>query len=502
MITQTSAQLFENYKGQMHTIADIRYASAVLQWDQETYLPPKGAGFRGQQIATLSELAHRLFTDEKLGNLLQDLSARTDLKHAEKRNVELSLEDYTKQKKLSSSFVRKLSEATQKSFHSWIGARKENKFARFAEDLSRVVELKKQEADLLGYKKHPYDALLNDHDKGSDTILLDALFSDIRVPLKELLDTIVSRPQVNDNFLRQHFPKQQQWEFGMQVLKDLGYDLEAGRQDTAEHPFTTNFNSKDVRVTTRIDETDLSNMVWSCIHEVGHALYEQGLPESEYGLPLGEAASYSIHESQSRLWENHIGRSIEFCEYYWTLLKEYFPLQLKDISVTDFYKGINKVSPSLIRTDADELTYHFHVMIRYEIEKKLIEGSIQTKDIPTYWNEHYQSYLGITVPDDKQGCLQDVHWSHGSFGYFPTYSQGSFYAAQFYAKALDEIPELPQKTRKGEHQELLGWLRQRVHQHGRMYTSEELCTKITGAGLRIDYFLQDMLAKYRNIYQF
>jgi len=398
--------------------------------------------------------------------------------------------------------VRELSEATQKSFHSWISARKENKFTRFATDLSKVVELKKQEADLLGYKKHPYDALLNDHDKGSDTILLDAFFSDIRVPLKELLDQIVSCPQVNDNFLRQHFPKQQQWEFGMQILKDLGYDLEAGRQDIAEHPFTTNFNSKDVRVTTRIDENDLSNMVWSCIHEVGHALYEQGLPESEYGLPLGEAASYSIHESQSRLWENHVGRSFEFCEYYWRLLQEYFPIQLKNISVTDFYKGINKVTPSLIRTDADELTYHFHVMIRYEIEKKLIEGSIQTKEIPSYWNEHYKSYLGITVPDDKQGCLQDVHWSHGSFGYFPTYSQGSFYAAQFYAKALDKMPRLPEKTRKGQYQELLGWLRQRVHQHGRMYTSEELCTELTGEGLQVEYFLQYLLAKYRNIYQF
>jgi len=502
MITQTSTQLFENYKVQMHTIADIRYASAVLQWDQETYLPPKGAGFRGQQIATLSELAHQLFTGEKLGILLQELSARTDLKHAEKRNIELSLEDYTKQKKLSSSFVRELSEATQKSFHSWISARKENNFDRFAADLSKIVELKKQEADLLGYKKHPYDALLNDHDKGSNTILLDALFSDIQVPLKELLDKIVSCPQVNDDFLRQHFPKQQQWEFGMQVLKDLGYDLEAGRQDIAEHPFTTNFNSNDVRVTTRIDENDLSNMVWSCIHEVGHALYEQGLPNTEYGLPLGEAASYSIHESQSRLWENHVGRSIEFCEYYWPLLQQYFPIQLKNISVTDFYKGINKVSPSLIRTDADELTYHFHVMIRYEIEKKLIEGSIQTKDIPAYWNEHYQSYLGITVPDDKKGCLQDVHWSHGSFGYFPTYSQGSFYAAQFYAKALDEMTGLPEQTRKGKHQELLGWLRQQVHRHGRMFTSEELCEKITGEGLRIEHFLEHLLAKYRNIYQF
>jgi len=416
MISKSSAQLFEEYVHRMHKIADIRYASAVLQWDQETYLPPKGAGFRGQQIATLSELSHQFFTDESFGSLLQELISRDGFSPSQKRNIELTLEDYNKQKKFSSSFVRDLSEAIQKSFHSWLQARKENKFDLFAADLARVVALKKKEADFLGYQHHPYDALLNDHDKGSDTVLLDALFSDIRVPLKELLDKIVSCPQVDDDFLHRNYPKQQQWEFGMQLLKDLGYDLEAGRQDIAEHPFTTSFSSRDVRITTRIDENDLGNMVWSCIHEVGHALYEQGLPETEYGLPLGEAASYSIHESQSRLWENHVGRSLEFCEYYWPLLQQYFPLQLEDITVTDFYRGINKVNPSLIRTEADELTYHFHVMIRYEIEKKLIEGSIEAADVPEYWNEHYQSYLGITVPDDKKGCLQDVHWRYDSFG--------------------------------------------------------------------------------------
>lgn len=355
---------------------------------------------------------------------------------------------------------------------------------------------------MLGYQKHAYNALLNDHDKGSNTELLDSLFSDIVVPLKELLEKIISRPQVNDAFLKQHYPKNKQWEFGMQILKDLQYDLEAGRQDIAEHPFTINFNRNDVRITTRIDENDLSNMVWSCIHEVGHALYEQGLPDEEYGLPLGEPASYSIHESQSRLWENHVGRSLAFCQYYWPLLQQYFPDQLKNIDAIDFYRGINKVEPSLIRTEADELTYHFHVMIRYEIEKKLIEGSIQTSDIPSYWNEHYQRYLGVDVPGDKKGCLQDVHWSHGSFGYFPTYSQGSFYAAQFFACAQQQIPQLEKNMENGAHTELLNWLRQQVHNHGRMYTSEELSERISGQCLQTQYFLDYLLAKYRNIYQF
>lgn len=502
MHSQSTTELFQQYKDQLRKIADVRFASAVLQWDQETYLPPKGAAIRGQQVATLSEIAHQFFIGDPLGSLMAELLTRNDLTHLERRNVELTREDYIKQKKFNSSFVRKLSEATQKSFFSWLQARKENKFEFFAKDLGHLLELKKQEADLLGYVKHPYDALLNDHDKGSDCSLLDALFSDIRVPLKELLDKIVACPPVNDKFLHQHFPKKEQWEFGMQMLKDFGFDLEAGRQDIAEHPFTINFNSHDVRITTRIDENDLSTMVWSCIHEVGHALYEQGLPETEYGLPLGEPASFSIHESQSRLWENQVGRSLAFCERYLPTLQEYFPQQLNNITPVEFYRGINKVQPSLIRTEADELTYHFHIMIRYEIEKKLLDGSINVNEIPAYWNEHYKDYLGLEVPDDRQGCLQDVHWSHGSFGYFPTYSQGSFYAAQFYSKSGEKIDFLEEKIRKGNNQALLNWLRQEVHQYGRQYTSEELCINISGERLNTRYLLDYLLAKYHNIYQF
>jgi carboxypeptidase Taq len=498
----STRELYEQYRQQLRKIADIKYATAVLQWDQETYLPPKGADFRGQQVATLSETAHEFFIAESLGSLLHELMDRTDLGVPERRNVELTLEDYSKARKFDPAFVRAMAEATQKSFHSWIQARKENKFALFAGDLQELVRLKREEASILGYKKHPYDALLNDHDKGSDTEQLDRLFASLKQPLHDLLSKIMDRPKVDDSFLNQYFPRQQQWDFGMQVLKDLGYDLEAGRQDLAEHPFTINFNCRDVRITTRIDENNLSNMLWSCIHEVGHALYEQGLPETEYGLPLGEPASFSIHESQSRLWENHVGRSFEFCEYYWPLLIDYFPQQLKGQNPESFFKAINKVEPSLVRTEADELSYHFHVMIRYEIEKKLIEGSIPAKDVAAYWNEHYKEYLGIEVPDDKKGCLQDVHWSHGSFGYFPTYSQGSFYAAQLFHKALTEIEVLPENIRKGQHGPLLEWLRRNLHGLGRRYTSEELCLKISGENLDTRYFLNYLLAKYRNIYQF
>jgi carboxypeptidase Taq len=502
-MTNTAAKsLYSEYVTAMNTIADLRYASALLQWDQETYLPPKGAPIRGQQIATLSEIAHRHFTDEKLGAQLQDLLAGNQLPADEKRNVELTWQDYSKQKKFPSSFVRTMAEAVNKSFHSWIEARKASDFSIFAKDLARLIELKKQEADMLGYEHHPYNALLDDHDKGATVQLLDGVFNSIKKPLKDILDKIQQQPPADDSFLHQHFDKDKQWQFGLQVVKELGYDMEAGRQDISEHPFTVNFNSQDVRITTRIDENDLSNMVWSCIHEAGHALYEQGLPLTEYGLPLGEPASYTIHESQSRLWENHVGRSRAFCERWLPVLQQYFPQQLGKVSVDQFYKGINKVQPSLIRTEADELTYHFHIMIRYELEKLLIEGNLTVNDIPVFWNDHYNQFLGVKVPNDKQGCLQDVHWSHGSFGYFPTYSLGSFYAAQFYSFANQSIPSLNQQIEQGNTSDLLKWLRNQIHIKGRRFTSEQLCKEVCAETLNIEYFISYLLGKYRDIYKF
>src|SRR5215212_8783773 len=413
----TTKELYEQYKTKMRRIADVRNANAVLQWDQETYLPKKGAAIRGQQLSTLSEIAHQLFSEEELGNLLNELKGKEDLSFTEKRNVELTLEDYEKNKKYTSEFVRKISDQVNKTFHSWIESRKENSFSVFEKDLSALVELKKQEADILGYKDHPYNALLNEFEKGSTVQMLDPIFTELLPTLKGIVEKVMAKPVVDDSFLYQHFPKQQQWEWGMYLIKELNFDLDAGRQDISEHPFSTSFNAKDVRITTRIAENDFGNMTWSCIHEVGHALYEQGLPGEQYGLPAGEACSYSMHESQSRLWENNVGRSFGFWQHYFPELNKYFPAQFKNVSPQQFYDSINKVQPSLIRTKADELTYHFHVYIRYQLEKKLLEGSLQPKNIPAFWKEQYKSLLDVEVPDDKQGALQDVHWSHGSFGY-------------------------------------------------------------------------------------
>ena len=485
----------------MQRIADLKSASSVLQWDQETYLPSGGAHFRGQQISTLSEIAHQFFSEEELGNILNQLAAKDDLSPAQKRNIELTLEDYNKNKKYTSAFVRKLSEQINKTFHSWIEARKQNSFASYVNDLDTLIQLKKEEAEILGYTKHPYNALLNEYEKGATIELIDKTFATLLPPLKELFLRIKEAPQVEDCFLQQNFPEKQQWDWGMHLIKQLHFDFEKGRQDRSEHPFSISFSPQDVRITTRIDENDFGNMTWSCIHETGHALYEQGLPADNYGLPLAEACSYSIHESQSRLWENNVGRSRNFWQHYYPQLQQYFPDQFRNISLHQFYKGINKVQPSLIRTEADEISYHFHVFIRYELEKQLIEGALATRDIPAFWNEQYKNYLGVTVPDDKRGALQDVHWSHGSFGYFPTYSLGSVYAAQFFAKATEEIPNLAAEIEKGNTLPLLEWLRTKVHQKGRYFTSEGLCKEITGEGLNGEHFLRLAKEKYADIYQ-
>lgn len=493
------SELYLEYRNTLQKIADVKYASAVLQWDQETYLPTKGAEGRGRQLATLSEIAHAMFTTEKVGQLLQELLSK-NLQLDQKKNVERSWEDFSRLKKLTPKFVRRMSEAVSASFHSWIEARKQNDFRIFEPQLTQIVDLKRQEAELYGYEDHPYDALMNEYERGATVAMVDKVFKDAKTPLQNLLAEVQQKQLPDDHFLRRFFPKQQQWEWSLHIARQLGFDFEAGRQDVSEHPFTTNFSSDDVRITTRIDEHDLANITWSTIHEVGHALYEQGLPDAEYGLPLGEYASLSIHESQSRLWENCVGRSEAFWNFYFPKLGNYFPEQLKDVSREHFLKAINKIRPSLIRTEADELTYHFHVMIRYELEKQLIQGSFHPKEIPLYWNDQYKALLNVDVPDDKQGCLQDVHWSHGSFGYFPTYSLGSFYAAQFWQQAKKEISDLEtQISNEGDTSKLLKWLRSKVHSHGRFYNSEELCELITGEKLNSSVFVSYLREKVGNL---
>lgn len=491
---------YEKYKEALRKIADINYAAGVLNWDQETYMPPKGADIRAQQLSTLAGMAHELSTAKELGEVLDLLATDTSLSEKEKRNVKQSLKDYRDRKKYSTEFVQKMSRSISEAFQAWQEAKTKNDFSIYAPKLEKLVELKREESRILGYKDHPYDALLDQYEPGAKTADLTELFADVRAQLVDFVKKIAAVKQNDESFMQKHYDKQKQWEFGIDLLKQMGYDMESGRQDISSHPFTTSFSALDVRVTTRVNENDLSEMIWSCIHEGGHALYEQGLPNEEYGLPGGEAISLGIHESQSRLWENNVGRSLGYWKCNYPKLQKYFPENLANVSVEDFYKAMNIVKPSLIRTSADELTYHFHVMIRFEIEKALIEGSIEVKDLPATWNKKYKEYLGIDVPSDSKGVLQDIHWSHGSFGYFPTYSLGSFYAAQFFAKAKQEIAGLEQEIEKGNLAPLLKWLREKVHKYGKYYSAEDLCINITGEKLNFKYFMDYAVHKYTGIY--
>ena len=491
---------YQQYQQKLQKVADIEHAIAVLSWDQETYLPAKGANQRSQQITTLAGILHETATDTQMGDLLGTLKDDMSLNEWERCNITKSYDDYVRQSKFTTDFVMRQSKAIADAYHAWMHARETNSFAVFAPDLDTIVQLKRETCDIVGYTEHPYDALLNEYEPKGRTVVITRLFESVRQQMVDFVREIAAQPQVDDSFMYKHYNKDRQWQLGLTLLKQMGYDFEAGRQDLSTHPFTTSFGSQDVRVTTRVAENDFNEMIWSCLHEGGHALYEQGLNPNYYGLPTGKATSLGIHESQSRLWENNVGRSLPYWKANYALTQQMFPENLASVSLDGFYKAMNKVQPSFIRTSADELTYHFHILIRFEIEKGLIEGTMATKDLAEIWNAKYKEYLGIDVPNDKMGVLQDIHWSHGSLGYFPTYSLGSFYAAQFFAKATKDIPNLESQIEQGNMSNLLTWLRTNIHQYGMLYTSEELCERVTGEPLNFDYFMTYARQKYGHIY--
>jgi carboxypeptidase Taq len=491
---------YEDYKNHLIKIADIAYSLSILNWDQEVFMPKKGAARRAQQIATLASIHHELSIDREFGELLNQLSI-TELTDEENRNVTASLKEYNRNQKYTTEFVQLMSTSISSAFNSWNEAKSKDDFSIFAPHLEKIVDLKRQECEILGYDNHPYDALLDLYEPNCKVNDLDTLFNDVKSQLVPFVKEIAQAPQNNEELFFQHFDKNKQLEFTEELLNQMGYDFDAGRQDISSHPFSTNFSSQDVRVTTRVNEKDLSEIMWSSIHEGGHALYEQGLKDENYGLPSGSYLSLGMHESQSRLYENNVGRSLAYWKCNFEKLQAVFPENLNTYSAEAFYKAMNIVKPSFIRTNADEITYHFHILIRYEIEKELIAGNINVVDLPEIWNKKYKEYLNIEVPSDSQGVLQDIHWSHGSFGYFPTYTIGSFYAAQFYNTALKEIPNLEQQIETGNLKELLSWLRIKIHQHGRLFASDEICEKVTGEKLDFNYFMDYAKKKYSNLYE-
>ena len=491
---------YQDYKNHLSKIADVEYSIAVLNWDQEVFMPEKGAKHRAQQISTLAGIAHELSVDENFGKLLQKLSTAS-LTEIEQLNIKESLLNFERSKKYSTAFVQQMSQAISEAFVAWQKAKQKSDFSIFAPKLKELVQLKKEECELLGYQNHAYNALLDLHEPKATVAELDVLFEDVKKELVPYVQQIANAKQNDESLMLNFFDKNKQLAFTEVLLAQMGYDFKAGRQDISTHPFTTNFGPQDVRVTTRVNKNNLKEILWSSIHEGGHALYEQGLLSENYGLPAGSYLSLGIHESQSRLWENNVGRSYGYWKNNFKKLQEFFPENLNHYSAEDFYKAMNIVKPSLIRTSADELTYHFHVLIRYEIEKELISGKIEVDDLPKIWNKKYKDYLNVDVPNDAKGVLQDIHWSHGSFGYFPTYSIGSFYAAQFFNQAKKEIKNLEQQIENGDLTPLLNWLREKIHIHGRLFAAKEMCEKITGEKLNFKHFLDYAKLKYNKLYQ-
>jgi len=491
---------YDKYVALMGKIADLSHATGLMHWDTEIYLPKGASAMRSRQIATLSGIVHEQFTGTEMGRLLDTLVGDESLSPEEARNVELTKRDFDKEVKLSKDFVEKLSAAQSKAFVNWVKARKADDFAIFKDSLSHVVTLRREEASIRGIVDEPYDTLLDLYEPGLTTAELEPVFREARDGIVPLIRQISEHEQPDKTFLHTHYGKDAQWDFGIDILKAMGYDFDRGRQDVSAHPFTIKLSPTDVRVTTRIDENDFLNMTWSCIHEGGHALYEQGLPQDQYGLPLGQSASLAIHESLSRLWENHIGRSKVFWSHWLPKLKERFPDNLKGIDLDTFYRGINTIAPNLIRTEADELHYHLHVIIRYEIERACINGDLEVRDIAETWNRKYKEYMNVDVPSAADGVLQDVHWSHASFGYFPTYTLGSFYAAQFFSAAQSQLPDLESGVRAGDTGQLLKWLRENIHVHGRMYDPKDLCIRISGKPLDVRDYLNYARSKFSRIY--
>lgn len=497
-------------KTKLLEIQHLRDAAALLSWDQETYMPVGGGQARADQIALLQTLAHDKFVSSDIENLLiphidtttgLDNDTINGLDSASKAFFRETWRDFSRAKKLPSEFVTRLERECSLAQQIWTEAREENNFGKFLPNLQTIVALKHEEIEYLGYTDSPYNTLLDTYEPGATVAQLTSLFATLRRGLVSLLEKIRASPSPpDDSLLYQTYNTDQQLEFGKLVLTKMGYDFTRGRLDLSAHPFTTSFHPTDVRVTTRVFEKDLQSCLFSCIHEGGHGLYDQGLPPAHHGTPLGESLSLGIHESQSRLWENSVGRSRAFWKYFFPLLRERFPTQLKGMTVDTFYSVINAVKPSLIRVEADEVTYNLHIMLRFEIELDIIEKRVEVRDLPELWRTKMKEYLGVVPKTEDEGVLQDVHWSFGAFGYFPTYTLGNLYAAMLYQKAKVDIPSLETNIAQGNLIPLKNWLNDRIHAHGRQFTSEELIRRTTGQTLSAEPFLQAIHHKMQEIY--
>ncbi len=498
----STREIYDQFHRHIRRLGDLRTASHVLEWDQETYMPPKGATARGQVLGTLAGLAHDQLTSDRLGRWIDEmLAASSELDERQRANVREVQRDRERARKLPRELVERLSLAASRGLEVWKHARETNRFALFAPELEKQVELQREVAEAYGYTGHPYDALLEGYEPGARVADLDPLFRELEevlVPLVRAIQT--SETPIDSSILRGDFPPERQKKFALEVIAAIGFDLDAGRVDVSAHPFCSGFAPQDVRLTTRFSPRDLRPAVFGLFHEAGHGLYEQGLEPSERGLPIGQAVSMGVHESQSRLWENVIGRSRPFWQRFFPRIESLFPM-LFGRDMEDFYRAINAVEPSFIRVEADEVTYNLHIILRYQIEKALLSRELAVKDLPTAWNEKMRTLLGVTPPDDAQGVLQDVHWSMGAFGYFPTYALGNLYAAQIHRQAQLELPRLWSDIAAGRFAPLREWLREKVHRNGRRWLPRQLLKEITGEPPSAEFFCDYLRRKYGELYR-
>lgn len=495
----------QELKARLREIDDLRAAGAVLHWDQTTYMPPGGAAARGRQLATLARLAHEKLVDPALGRLLDELRPYEEslpYEDDEASLIRLTRREYDRAVAVPSAFVAEASAHRAASFSAWAKARPENDFAAVRPYLEKTLDLSRRYADFFPGYEHPADPLIDQADYGMKASTVSALFAELRARLVPIVRAITSQPPADDSCLRQHFPEAQQWAFGLDVVQRYGYDLQRGRQDKTHHPFTTKFALGDVRITTRVDENHLSPALFATLHEAGHAMYEQGIDSAYEGTPLDGGTSAGVHESQSRLWENLVGRSRTFWQFFYPRLQAVFPDQLGAVPLETFYRAINKVEPSLIRVEADEVTYNLHVMMRFDFELQMLEGKLAVRDLPEAWRERLRADLGVVPPDDRDGVMQDVHWYGMTIGgMFQGYTLGNIMGAQFFAAALAARPQILDEMAAGEFGTLHGWLRENIYRHGSKFTAAELIQRVTGSPLRIEPYIDYLRGKFGELYQ-
>ena len=485
----------------------LRSTASVLGWDEQTYMPPGGAEHRSQQLGLLAGLAHEWSTRPEIEEWISELE-QSELMQARDSaaavNIREARRDYDRLTKLPRSLVEEQSRVATLSQQAWMEARKESKFAKFLPWLEKTVDLKRQEAQCLGIPAGgiPYDALLDQYEPGMTAANIRRLFTPLREGLVQLLNRIRDSKRVPPReILTRSYPIPAQRDFSIETAKRIGFSFQDGRLDVATHPFCSGFGPGDTRLTTRYDEHFFPDAFFGTLQEAGHGIYDQGLDRSAFGLGMGGAVSLGIHESQSRMWENFVGRSRSFWTYHYPLAQKAFPDVLRDVSLDQFYAAINDVQPTYIRVEADEVTYNLHILLRFELEQPIVSGDLQPRDVPAVWNETFERYFGLKVQNDAQGCLQDIHWSGGGIGYFPTYTLGNMNAAQLFEAADAKIGPLAGQFAAGEYQPLKAWLNEQIHRRGKQYPAHELIQVVTGRPLDHEPLLRHLHAKFGPLYQ-